>query len=77
MPDMNAALALSQLKDLEKFLEKRRGLSEMYGQSLARAHKKPWPSLSMELQPVSVVSLSWNPVSRMYGRMPEKKKWIR
>ncbi|MDX9958116.1 MAG: DegT/DnrJ/EryC1/StrS family aminotransferase [Spirochaetia bacterium] len=40
MPDMNAALALSQLKDLEKFLEKRRGLSEMYGQSLARAHKK-------------------------------------
>jgi dTDP-4-amino-4,6-dideoxygalactose transaminase len=40
MPDMNAALALSQLKDLEKFIEKRRGLSEMYGQSLARAHKK-------------------------------------
>ena len=40
MPDMNAALALSQLKDLEKFLEKRRGLSELYGQSLARAHKK-------------------------------------
>jgi perosamine synthetase len=40
MPDMNAALALSQLKDLEKFLEKRRGLSDMYGQSLARAHKK-------------------------------------
>jgi dTDP-4-amino-4,6-dideoxygalactose transaminase len=40
MPDMNAALALSQLKDLEKFLEKRRGLSELYAQSLARAHKK-------------------------------------
>jgi dTDP-4-amino-4,6-dideoxygalactose transaminase len=40
MPDMNAALALSQLKDLEKFLGKRRGLSELYGQSLARAHKK-------------------------------------
>ena len=40
IPDMNAALALSQLKDLEKFLEKRRGLSELYGQSLARAHKK-------------------------------------
>lgn len=40
MPDMNAALALSQLKDLDKFLEKRRGLSELYGQSLARSHKK-------------------------------------
>jgi dTDP-4-amino-4,6-dideoxygalactose transaminase len=40
MPDMNTALALSQLKDLEKFLEKRRGLSELYAQSLARAHKK-------------------------------------
>ena len=40
MADMNAALALSQLKDLEKFLEKRRGLSKMYGQSLARSHKK-------------------------------------
>jgi dTDP-4-amino-4,6-dideoxygalactose transaminase len=41
MADMNAALALSQLKDLEKFLEKRRELSELYAQSLARAHRRP------------------------------------
>lgn len=41
MGDMNAALALSQLKDIEKFLEKRRELSELYAQSLARAHRRP------------------------------------
>jgi len=41
MGDMNAALALSQLKDMEKFLEKRRELSELYAQSLARAHRRP------------------------------------
>lgn len=44
MSDMNAALALSQLKDLERFLEKRRELSELYTQSLARAHKRPLAS---------------------------------
>jgi dTDP-4-amino-4,6-dideoxygalactose transaminase len=41
MGDMNAALAFSQLKDMEKFLEKRRELSELYAQSLARAHRRP------------------------------------
>ncbi|MBU0927226.1 MAG: DegT/DnrJ/EryC1/StrS family aminotransferase [Spirochaetes bacterium] len=41
MSDMNAALALSQLKDIEKFIEKRRELSELYAQSLARAHRRP------------------------------------
>ncbi|OHD22867.1 MAG: hypothetical protein A2Y38_09755 [Spirochaetes bacterium GWB1_59_5] len=41
MGDMNAALALSQLKDIEKFMEKRRELSELYAQSLARAHRRP------------------------------------
>lgn len=41
MSDMNAALALSQIKDLEKFLEKRRELANLYAQSLARAHRRP------------------------------------
>ena len=41
MSDMNAALALSQIKDLEKFLEKRRELASLYAQSLARAHRRP------------------------------------
>lgn len=40
LPDMNAALALSQLKDLERFRERRRELAELYAQSLARAHKR-------------------------------------
>ena len=40
LPDMNAALALSQLKDFEKFRLKRRELGELYAQSLARSHKK-------------------------------------
>jgi len=40
MSDMNAALALSQIKDLDKFLEKRRELAELYAQSLARSHRK-------------------------------------
>jgi len=44
MTDMNAALALSQIKDLEKFLEKRRELSDLYAQSLARSHKRPLAS---------------------------------
>ncbi|HOZ72433.1 MAG TPA: DegT/DnrJ/EryC1/StrS family aminotransferase [Spirochaetales bacterium] len=41
MNDMNAALAASQLKDLERFIEKRRELADLYAQSLARAHRKP------------------------------------
>lgn len=41
MSDMNAALASSQIKDLDKFLEKRRELSQLYEQSLARAHRRP------------------------------------
>jgi dTDP-4-amino-4,6-dideoxygalactose transaminase len=41
MSDMNAALALSQIKDIEKFLEKRRELASLYAQSLARAHRRP------------------------------------
>lgn len=41
MSDVNAALALSQIKDLEKFIIKRRELSELYAQSLARAHRRP------------------------------------
>jgi dTDP-4-amino-4,6-dideoxygalactose transaminase len=40
LPDINAALALSQLRDLDRFLEKRRGLMELYQQSLARFHRK-------------------------------------
>ena len=40
LSDMNAALAHSQLRDMERFLEKRRELSEAYAQSLARSHKK-------------------------------------
>ncbi len=38
---MNAALALSQIRDLDKFLEKRRELSDLFAQSLARAHRRP------------------------------------
>jgi dTDP-4-amino-4,6-dideoxygalactose transaminase len=41
MSDVNAALALSQIKDLEKFIVKRRELSDLYAQSLARAHRRP------------------------------------
>jgi dTDP-4-amino-4,6-dideoxygalactose transaminase len=44
MNDMNAALAFSQVKDLDKFLEKRRELSELYAQSLARSHRRPLSS---------------------------------
>jgi len=40
LSDLNAALALSQLKDLDRFLEKRRELYAIYEQSLARSHKK-------------------------------------
>lgn len=40
LSDMNAALALSQLRDLDKFLEKRRELFGVYEQSLARSHKR-------------------------------------
>ena len=50
MTDMNAALALAQLKDLDKFLEKRRELSELYGQSLARAHRRAL-SATVECEP--------------------------
>lgn len=40
LPDMNAALALSQLKDFEKFKERRKDIFALYEQSLARGHKK-------------------------------------
>lgn len=40
MPDMNAALAWSQLRDNERFLSRRRELAELYAQALARAHRK-------------------------------------
>ncbi len=38
--DMNCALAFSQLRDLDKFIEKRSELAKLFEQSLARAHKK-------------------------------------
>lgn len=38
--EMNAALALPQVKDLDKFLSKRRELAELYAQSLARSRKR-------------------------------------
>jgi dTDP-4-amino-4,6-dideoxygalactose transaminase len=37
---MNAALALSQLKDFEKFKERRKDIFALYEQSLVRGHKK-------------------------------------
>lgn len=40
MSDMNSALALTQLRDLDKFLAKRKELTELYIQSAARGHKK-------------------------------------
>jgi dTDP-4-amino-4,6-dideoxygalactose transaminase len=50
MSDMNAALAVSQIKDLDKFLEKRRDLAELYAQSLVRSHRK-YLSPSIECEP--------------------------
>lgn len=41
MSDMNAALALSQVKDIDRFIEKRRELAALYTQSLARSQKRP------------------------------------
>lgn len=38
--DLNASLALSQIKDLEKFLYKRRELSGLFSQSLARSNRR-------------------------------------
>jgi perosamine synthetase len=38
--DMGSALAMSQLKDADKFLEKRAELFKLYEQSLIRAHRK-------------------------------------
>lgn len=40
MTDMNAALALSQLRDLDKFLARRAEIAAVYEQSLIRAHRK-------------------------------------
>ncbi len=37
---MNCALAFSQLRDLDKFIDKRSELAKLFEQSLARAHKK-------------------------------------
>lgn len=38
--EMNAALALHQMRDLDKFVAKRRELAELYAQSLARSRKR-------------------------------------
>ncbi len=38
--DLNCALAFSQIRDLDKFIDKRSELAKLYEQSLARAHKK-------------------------------------
>ncbi len=38
--EMNAALAVPQLRDIDKFIIKRRELTELFLQSLARSHKR-------------------------------------
>lgn len=38
--ELNAALALHQMRDLDKFVAKRRELAELYAQSLARSRKR-------------------------------------
>ncbi|OHD16484.1 MAG: hypothetical protein A2087_01730 [Spirochaetes bacterium GWD1_61_31] len=40
LPDLNAALALTQLRDADRFQEKRAELYKLYEQSLLRSHKK-------------------------------------
>jgi len=43
--EMNAALAFPQLRDIDKFIIKRRELTELYLQSLARSHKRALTAL--------------------------------
>lgn len=48
--EMNAALALPQLRDIDKFIVKRRELTELFLQSLARSHKRALTA-SIECEP--------------------------
>jgi perosamine synthetase len=48
--EMNAALALPQLRDLDKFMARRKELTELFLQSLARSHKKALAS-TIECEP--------------------------
>jgi dTDP-4-amino-4,6-dideoxygalactose transaminase len=48
--EMNAALALPQLRDIDKFITKRRELTELFLQSLARSHKRALTA-SFECEP--------------------------
>jgi dTDP-4-amino-4,6-dideoxygalactose transaminase len=48
--EMNAALALPQLRDMDKFITKRRELTELFLQSLARSHKRALTA-SIECEP--------------------------
>jgi perosamine synthetase len=40
LPDMNAALGLTQIKELEKFIERRKEIAQHYGRSLLQSRHK-------------------------------------